>query len=72
MKILILKDKKAFDNIARSKLFESFFAGYWIDDTFKVEKDRMYGTRYNDKMSSVQLVEYINKLQKILDTPTKN
>jgi hypothetical protein len=69
---LILKDKKAFDEIARSKLFESFFAGYWTGATFRVEKDRMYGAYDHAELSPVQLVEHVNKLQKILATQTKS
>lgn len=71
MKILILKNKKAFDDISRNKLVECFFAGYWVGDIFKVEKDRLCGNR-NIEFDSVQLVKYINKLQKILATPTKS
>lgn len=62
MKILILKDKEAHDLVSHKKLTEAFFSGYWDDAVFVIVKDRLNG-RFNTRLSSTQLVAYINELE---------
>ena len=62
MKVVVLKNKYEYENLSRKVLFEAFFAGYWDRSMFVITKDRMYGN-FDKRLSSTQLVDYINDLE---------
>jgi hypothetical protein len=61
MKIVILKDKSAFEQMPRKNLFAAHFVGYWnSNDKFTIVKDRYYGQVGLD-ITAVELNNYLKK-----------
>jgi hypothetical protein len=65
MKVVILKDEHEFRSAYGQRLFQAHFAGHWDGAIFVVRKDRVHGNE-GRKMSSVELVNHINKLQEMI------